>query len=216
MGQNDLIEEVKETKPDEDIDWDDVQNELEESKQSTAGKEASSVNANLKETKPDEDIGWDDVQNELEESKQPTAEKEASGVNVDLKETKPDENIGWDDVQNELEESKQPTVAKEASGVNFEKIKKSETKGPSLDLDFILDIPITVTVELGRGKMMIGKLLQLGQSSVIELTKLAGEPMDVFVNNRLIAKGEVVVVNEKFGVRLTDVVSAAERINKLK
>ena len=78
-----------------------------------------------------------------------------------------------------------------------------------------MDIPITVTVELGRGKMLIGKLLQLGQSSVIELTKLAGEPMDIFVNNRLIAKGEVVVVNEKFGVRLTDVVSAAERIDKL-
>jgi flagellar motor switch protein FliN/FliY len=83
-------------------------------------------------------------------------------------------------------------------------------------LDFILDIPITVTVELGRGKMLIGKLLQLGQNSVIELTKAAGEPMDIFVNNRLIAKGEVVVVNEKFGVRLTDVVSTAERINKLK
>ncbi len=134
----------------------------------------------------------------------------------EVKETKPDEDIGWDDVQNELEEAKRSTVEKEASSVNFEKIKKSETKGPSLDLDFILDIPITVTVELGRGKMLIGKLLQLGQSSVIELTKLAGEPMDVFVNNRLIAKGEVVVVNEKFGVRLTDVVSTAERINKLK
>jgi flagellar motor switch protein FliN/FliY len=79
-----------------------------------------------------------------------------------------------------------------------------------------LDIPITVTVELGRGKMLLGKLLQLGQGSVVELTKLAGEPMDIFANNRLIAKGEVIVVNEKFGVRLTDVVSTAERINKLK
>jgi len=134
----------------------------------------------------------------------------------EVKETKPDEDIGWDDVQNELEEAKQPTAKKEACSVNFERIKKSETKGSSLDLDFILDIPITVTVELGRGKMLIGKLLQLAQGSVIELTKLAGEPMDIFVNNRLIAKGEVVVVNEKFGVRLTDVVSAAERIDKLK
>jgi flagellar motor switch protein FliN/FliY len=212
MGQNDLVEEVKETKSDEELDWGDVQNELEESKQPTAKKEADSVN--LKETKPDEDIGWDDVQNELEEAKQPTAKKEADSVN--LKETKPDEDIGWDDVQNELEEAKQPTAKKEACSVNFEKIKKSETKGSSLDLDFILDIPITVTVELGRGKMLIGKLLQLAQGSVIELTKLAGEPMDIFVNNRLIAKGEVVVVNEKFGVRLTDVVSAAERIDKLK
>ncbi|MBW2164257.1 MAG: flagellar motor switch protein FliN [Deltaproteobacteria bacterium] len=134
----------------------------------------------------------------------------------EVKETKSDEDIGWDDVQNELEEAKQPTAKKEASNVNFEKIKKSETRGSSLDLDFILDIPITVTVELGRGKMLIGKLLQLAQGSVVELTKLAGEPMDIFVNNRLIAKGEVVVVNEKFGVRLTDVVSTAERINRLK
>ena len=75
-----------------------------------------------------------------------------------------------------------------------------------------MDIPLTVTVELGRSKMLIGKLLQLGQGSVIELTKLAGEPMDIFVNNKLIAKGEVIVVNEKFGVRLTDVVSTTERI----
>jgi len=168
----------------------------------------------VKETKSDEDIGWDDVQNELEAAKRSTAEKEASSVN--LKETKPDEDIGWDDVQNELEAAKRSTAEKEASSVNFEKIKKSETKGPSLDLDFILDIPITVTVELGRSKMLIGELLQLGQGSVVELTKLAGEPMDIFANSKLIAKGEVVVVNEKFGVRLTDVVSAAERINKLK
>jgi flagellar motor switch protein FliN/FliY len=168
----------------------------------------------VKETKPDEDIGWDDVQNELGEAKRSTAEKEASSV--DLKETKPDEDIGWDDVQNELEEAKRSTAKKEAGSVNFEKIKKSETTGPSLDLDFILDIPLTVTVELGRGKMLIGELLQLGQGSVVELTKLAGEPMEIFVNSKLIAKGEVVVVNEKFGVRLTDVVSTAERINKLK
>jgi flagellar motor switch protein FliN/FliY len=134
----------------------------------------------------------------------------------EVKETKPDDDIGLDDVQNELEMAKRPIAEKEANSVNFEKIKKSETKGSSLDLDFILDIPITVTVELGRGKMLIGKLLKLGHGSVVELTKLAGEPMDIFVNNRLIAKGEVVVVNEKFGVRLTDVISTAERINKLK
>ncbi len=134
----------------------------------------------------------------------------------EVKETKPDEDLGWEDVQNELEEAKRSTAENEASAVKFEKIKKSDPNGSSLDLDFILDIPITVTVELGRGKMLIGKLLQLGQGSVVELTKLAGEPMDVFANNRLIAKGEVIVINEKFGVRLTDVISTAERINKLK
>jgi flagellar motor switch protein FliN/FliY len=134
----------------------------------------------------------------------------------EAKETKEDEDIGWDDVQDELEEAKRSTTEKEASAVKFEKIKRNEANVSSLDLDFILDIPITVTVELGRGKMLLGKLLQLGQGSVVELTKLAGEPMDIFANNRLIAKGEVIVVNEKFGVRLTDVVSTAERINKLK
>jgi flagellar motor switch protein FliN/FliY len=83
------------------------------------------------------------------------------------------------------------------------------------NLDFILDIPMLVTVQVGTARMAIRDLLQLGQGSVIELDKLAGEPMEVLVNNKLVAKGEVVVVNEKFGIRLTDVVSAAERIQQL-
>ncbi len=83
------------------------------------------------------------------------------------------------------------------------------------NLEFILDIPMHVTVQVGSARMAIRDLLQLGQGSVIELDKLAGEPMEVLVNNKLVAKGEVVVVNEKFGIRLTDVVSAAERIQQL-
>ncbi len=83
------------------------------------------------------------------------------------------------------------------------------------NLDFILDIPMQVTVQVGTARMAIRDLLQLGQGSVIELEKLAGEPLEVLVNNKLVAKGEVVVVNEKFGIRLTDVVSAAERIQQL-
>ena len=82
-------------------------------------------------------------------------------------------------------------------------------------LDLILDIPLTVTVELGRSKMLINDLLQLGQGSVIELTKLTGEPLEVLVNQKLVARGEVVVVNEKFGVRLTDIVSPMERVQSL-
>ena len=82
-------------------------------------------------------------------------------------------------------------------------------------LDLILDIPLTVTVELGRSKMLINDLLQLGRGSVIELTKLAGEPLEVLVNQKLVARGEVVVVNEKFGVRLTDIVSPMERVQSL-
>lgn len=96
-----------------------------------------------------------------------------------------------------------------------DKEKPKASKTPD-NLDFILDIPLRVSVELGRTKMMVRDLLQLGQGSVIELTKLAGEPMEIYVNDKLIARGEVVVVNEKFGVRLTDIISPQERIEQLK
>jgi len=91
----------------------------------------------------------------------------------------------------------------------------SPAGGEARNLDLILDIPLTVTVELGRSKLVINDLLQLGQGSVIELTKLVGEPLEVLVNNKLIARGEVVVVNDKFGVRLTDIVSPMERVQSL-
>lgn len=84
------------------------------------------------------------------------------------------------------------------------------------NLDLILDIPLKVTVELGRTKMVVSDLLNLGQGSVIELSKLAGEPMEVLVNDKLVARGEAVVVNEKFGVRLTDIISPSERVEQLK
>ncbi|MCB1645969.1 MAG: flagellar motor switch protein FliN [Pseudomonadales bacterium] len=87
--------------------------------------------------------------------------------------------------------------------------------GDNPDLDVILDIPVQISMVVGATQINIRNLLQLNQGSVIELDRLAGEPLDVMVNNTLIAHGEVVVVNEKFGIRLTDVVSAAERIRKL-
>lgn len=87
---------------------------------------------------------------------------------------------------------------------------------PIQSLDFILDIPLKVTAELGRSKMAIRDILQLAQGSVIELSKFAGEPLEVLVNDKLIARGEVVVVNEKFGIRLTDIISPVERIEQLK
>lgn len=88
--------------------------------------------------------------------------------------------------------------------------------GKDRNLDLILDIPLKLTVELGRTKMPVSDLLNLTQGSVIELAKLAGEPMEVLVNDKLIARGEAVVVNEKFGVRLTDIISPSERIEQLK
>lgn len=99
-----------------------------------------------------------------------------------------------------------------AKGATSERISGMQE---SVNLDLILDIPLNVTVELGRNKMLINDLLQLGQGSVIELTKLVGEPLEVMVNNRLVARGEVVVINEKFGVRLTDIVSPLERVQSL-
>ncbi len=83
------------------------------------------------------------------------------------------------------------------------------------ELDFILDIPLDVSAELGRTRLLIKDLLQLGQGSVVELNKLAGEPLEIFVNGKLVARGEAVVVNEKFGVRLTDIISPIERITQL-
>jgi flagellar motor switch protein FliN/FliY len=82
-------------------------------------------------------------------------------------------------------------------------------------LEFILDLPIEVSVELGRTKILISELLQLGQGSIIELNKLAGEPLEILVNQKLVARGEAVVVNEKFGVRLTDIISPVERVKQL-
>ncbi|HRO66225.1 MAG TPA: flagellar motor switch protein FliN [Pseudobdellovibrionaceae bacterium] len=87
--------------------------------------------------------------------------------------------------------------------------------GKDRNLQLILDIPLRVTVELGRTKMPVSELLNLTQGSVIELSKLAGEPMEVLVNDKLIARGEAVVVNEKFGIRLTDIISTSERIEQL-
>ena len=83
------------------------------------------------------------------------------------------------------------------------------------NLDFILDIPLQVTVELGRTKLLVKDILQLNQGAVVELTKLAGEPLDIFVNSKLVARGEAVVVNEKFGVRLVDIVTPNERVEKI-
>jgi flagellar motor switch protein FliN/FliY len=101
-----------------------------------------------------------------------------------------------------------PEIFKELSGTPV-------SGGLAKDIDFILDIPVLLTVELGRTKITIKNLLQLAQGSVVELDGLAGEPMDVLVNGCLIAQGEVVVVNDKFGVRLTDIITPAERIRKL-
>ena len=110
----------------------------------------------------------------------------------------------------------------EGEAAAAENVAAAAAAAPTLDeasernLKLILDIPLRVTVELGRTKMAVSDLLNLGQGSVVELSKLAGEPMEVLVNDKLIARGEAVVVNEKFGVRLTDIISTKERVEQLK
>lgn len=138
------------------------------------------------------------------------------------------EDISWEDAASDLEKQKEmlradaekpkeETPKEETQPAKYEapaavSVAEKETR----NIDLILDIPLQVSVELGRTKMLINDLLQLGQGSVIELSKLVGEPLEIFVNEKLVAKGEVVVVNEKFGVRLTDIVSPIERIETLK
>ncbi len=107
--------------------------------------------------------------------------------------------------------------AEAVEAAEFEQM-QDESQPPSgeVNLDVILDVPVTLSMEVGRTRVPIRNLLQLNQGSVVELDRAAGEPLDVFVNGTLIAHGEVVVVNERFGIRLTDVVSPAERLRKLK
>lgn len=107
-------------------------------------------------------------------------------------------------------------IDQRANPAVFEKFDSPSTRSATRnDIDLVLDIPVQLTVELGRTKLPIRNLLQLAQGSVVELDGLAGEPMDVLVNGCLIAQGEVVVVNEKFGIRLTDVITPSERMKRL-
>ena len=127
------------------------------------------------------------------------------------------------DEMNEMVEEKQNISPNSVDSVDVKKMADDIEAGDDAlnklkiqNLDFILDIPLKVTVELGRTTVIIKDLLQLGQGSVLELDKLAGEPLEILVNGKLVAKGEVVVVNEKFGIRLTDIISPIERIETLK
>ncbi len=133
------------------------------------------------------------------------------------------DDISWDDIgdDNTFSDEDAATQVKapapnQGRSAEFSELKDGGVKASPGSLDFIMDIPLEVTVELGRTTLPIYDLLQLGQGSIVELSKVAGEPLEILVNQKLIARGEVVVVNEKFGIRLTDVVSTKERIENLK
>ena len=120
----------------------------------------------------------------------------------------------WAEALSEQAESE--AEAETAAAASFDELTDDSIPGTDVNLDVVLDIPVNLSMEIGRTKISIRNLLQLNQGSVVELERLAGEPMDVLVNGTLIARGEVVVVNEKFGIRLTDIISPAERVKKLK
>lgn len=119
----------------------------------------------------------------------------------------------WADAMNEQSEAEANSSLPEAPLQNLEA--EDSGNGEAANLETILDIPVSLSVEIGQTKLSIKNLLQLNQGSVVELERLAGEPLDVKVNNTLVAHGEIVVVNEKYGIRLTDIVSAHERVKKL-
>ena len=137
-----------------------------------------------------------------------------------------EDEISWEDALEDLEKQKQmlhaaakqeheTAPAPESSESTERYVLKAEDGLEAPNLRFILDIPLQVTVELGRKHLIVHDLLQLNQGSVIELSKQIGEPFEVLVNQKLIARGEVVVINDKFGVRITDIISPSERVQRL-
>lgn len=139
-----------------------------------------------------------------------------------------EEEISWEDALEDLERQKQMIKEQQKPALIEPKSAEPRLQPPgakpavqdghgetSPNLQFILDIPLQVTVELGRKRLLVHDLLQLSQGSVIELSKQIGEPFEVLVNHKLIARGEVVVINDKFGVRITDIISPLERIQQL-
>lgn len=143
-----------------------------------------------------------------EEEKDTTSQNAADDVMAD-----------WAAAMAEQEGAEDPSAAAQSAAtqpVSMPPLQDSGRRENARNLDMIQDIPVTLSVELGRTRIQIRNLLQLAQGSVVELERLAGEPMDVLVNGYLIAQGEVVLVNDKFGIRLTDIISPAERAKKLR
>jgi flagellar motor switch protein FliN/FliY len=174
----------------------------------------------------DDNISWDDAFKEEEAanagagtnapSESAQAEQSKSGTGAGTAGTSDASDLGVEDINPAKNETAPSAPKKPVKKLEFASFDESDkTTEPPKNLDFILDIPLTISVELGRTKMVINDMLQLGQGSVIELAKLAGEPLDIYVNGKLMARGEVVLVNDKFGVRLTDIISPVERVKKL-
>ena len=183
--------------------------EIEEKKKSQETAENSET-VKVKETL--------ETSKELKEPGEPQESKESEKMSPDdlmamweeaLKEAQTSET----QKQESSKESQKETPSSQPA--KLEELSPTQKTGVYPELEFILDIPLEISAEIGRTKMFIRDLLKLNQGSVIELEKFAGEPVEIYVNGKLMAKGEVVVVNDKFGVRITEIISAQERVKKL-
>ncbi|MCK4742488.1 MAG: flagellar motor switch protein FliN [Sulfuriflexus sp.] len=155
------------------------------------------------------------MSDDIDENENTSTETEAEDPWAGALEEQADAEAGAIDVDAVVAEGAAPATDVQAAPLDNLQDDSTDT-GDEVNLDVILDIPVTIAMEIGRTTISIRNLLQLNQGSVVELDRLAGEPMDVLVNGTLVAHGEVVVVNEKFGIRLTDVISATERLKKLR
>jgi flagellar motor switch protein FliN/FliY len=156
----------------------------------------------IKRKTQEEEISPEDLMKMWEEALKESAQARSEG----------EEKSGQSEAKKEVIETK-PTPSSQP--MTFIELSPARGTEPPQELDFILDLPLEVSVEIGRTKMLIKDLLKLTQGSIIELDRIAGEPVDIYVNGKLMAKGEVVVVNDRFGVRVTEIISAQDRVKKL-
>ncbi|OJA06279.1 flagellar motor switch protein FliN [Halomonas sp. QHL1] len=167
--------------------------------------------------KPDQNVSDDDWADAMSEQEEPTSSADAASEEEDPWAAAMAEQESAEESEEETPaapESKAP-AAKAASEDIFRPLSPDSGSSQARELEMIMDIPVKLTVELGRTKLTIKQLLELAQGSVIELEGLAGEPMDILINGYLIAQGEVVVIEDKYGIRITEIITPSERIHKL-
>ncbi len=165
--------------------------------------------------KPDQKVSDDDWAEAMSEQEEPSSSADAASDDDDPWAAAMAEQEAAEQADTEDEPESEAPQAKPASDDVFRPLSAEKSATPSRDLEMIMDIPVKLTVELGRTKLTIKQLLELAQGSVIELEGLAGEPMDILINGYLIAQGEVVVIEAKYGIRITEIITPSERIHKL-
>ena len=165
--------------------------------------------------KPDQKVSDDDWAEAMSEQEEPSSSADAASDDDDPWAAAMAEQEAAEQADTEDEPESEAPQAKPASDDVFRPLSAEKSATPSRDLEIIMDIPVKLTVELGRTKLTIKQLLELAQGSVIELEGLAGEPMDILINGYLIAQGEVVVIEDKYGIRITEIITPSERIHKL-